>query len=87
MEAADAILQSLRERLEARAAELAEEVSRYPSPIARCDEQLPGLIEARSRAIALARDAAELERERAHIAEPEWRARLQALQAEAARLR
>jgi hypothetical protein len=62
-------------------------VRRYPSPIARCDEQLPGLIEARSRAMALARDAAELQRDRSHIAEPEWRARLAALEAQAARLR
>jgi hypothetical protein len=87
MQSPDALLQSLRERLEARAAELAEEVSRYPSPIARCDDQLPGLIEARSRAMALARRAAELERERSRLAEPEWRARLEALESEAARLR
>lgn len=34
--------------LERRIAELSEEIRRYPTPIARCDEQLTALIEERS---------------------------------------
>jgi hypothetical protein len=37
----------IRAYLERRAASLSEAVRRYPTPIARCDEQLPALIEAR----------------------------------------
>lgn len=87
MEAPDNPLEGLRSRLEARARELAEEVSRYPSPIARCDDQLPGLIEARSRAMALARRAAQLAGEKARLPEEEWHARVAELAAEAERLR
>ena len=32
-----------------RIAELSEEIRNYPTPIARCDEQLSGLIEERAR--------------------------------------
>ena len=32
--------------------ELSEEIRNYPTPIARCDEQLMGLIEERSRLLA-----------------------------------
>ena len=35
--------------LERRIAELSEEIRNYPTPIARCDEQLTALIEQRSR--------------------------------------
>jgi len=35
--------------LERRIAELNAEIRHYPTPIARCDEQLAGLIEERSR--------------------------------------
>ena len=35
--------------LEQRIAELSEEIRHYPTPIARCDEQLSALIEERSR--------------------------------------
>jgi chorismate mutase len=35
--------------LERRIAELSEEIRRYPTPIARCDEQLAALLEERSR--------------------------------------
>ena len=35
--------------LEKRIAELNAEIRHYPTPIARCDEQLTGLIEERSR--------------------------------------
>ena len=35
--------------LQGRIAELSEEIRRYPTPIARCDEQLTALIDERSR--------------------------------------
>lgn len=44
-----ASLAALEVRLRARAAALAEEVRSYPTPIARCDDQLTGLLERRSR--------------------------------------
>jgi hypothetical protein len=37
--------------VERRIAELSEEIRRYPGPIARCDEQLPALLEQRARLI------------------------------------
>jgi len=37
--------------LEKRLAELCEEIRNYPTPIARCDEQLAGLLEERARTI------------------------------------
>ena len=37
--------------LEKRIAELSEEIRRYPTPIARCDEQLADLIERRAHLI------------------------------------
>ncbi len=43
--------------LERRARDLDEEVRRYPGPIARCDDQLPGLIEQRVRAWELVKRA------------------------------
>jgi hypothetical protein len=39
--------------LERRIAELSEEIRRYPTPIARCDEHLAALLEERSRLIAI----------------------------------
>ena len=41
----------LRKSLERRLAELSEEIRRYPTPIARCDEHLADLLERRSRVI------------------------------------
>jgi hypothetical protein len=38
--------------IEKRIAEVSEEIRRYPGPIARCDEQLPALLEERARLIA-----------------------------------
>lgn len=38
---------------QARAAELNDEVRRYPGPIARCDDQLPKLLDQRTHAMAL----------------------------------
>jgi hypothetical protein len=35
--------------VEKRIDELSEEIRRYPGPIARCDEQLPALLEERAR--------------------------------------
>jgi hypothetical protein len=42
-------------RLESRLAELSHEIRHYPAPIARCDEQLPALIEERARVLAALR--------------------------------
>lgn len=39
--------------LEGRIAELSDEIRHYPTPIARCDEQLTALIEERSRLLDL----------------------------------
>jgi uncharacterized small protein (DUF1192 family) len=39
----------MRAELERRIAELSEEIRNYPTPIARCDEQLAALLEERSR--------------------------------------
>jgi len=38
--------------IEKRIAELSEEIRRYPAPIARCDEQLPALLEERARLVS-----------------------------------
>ena len=38
--------------LKRRIDELSEEIRNYPRPIARCDAQLPGLIEERARLLA-----------------------------------
>jgi hypothetical protein len=38
--------------LEQRIAVLSEEIRRYPTPLARCDEQLTSLLEERSRLVA-----------------------------------
>ena len=39
------------DELQRRFAELNDEIRHYPTPIARCDEQLSGLIEERSRVL------------------------------------
>ena len=39
------------ERLELRLTELSAQVSAYPTPIARCDEQLAALLEERARVL------------------------------------
>jgi hypothetical protein len=41
-----------RESLELRLAQLSEEIRHYPTPIARCDEQLLDLLERRSQVLA-----------------------------------
>ena len=48
-----------REVLEQRLAELSDEIRRYPTPIARCDEQLLDLLERRSTVIAELKDLSE----------------------------
>ena len=52
---------ALRARLEERRRELHEAVRAYPSPIARCDDQLPKLIAQRDAAQRACRLAEELE--------------------------
>jgi hypothetical protein len=52
---------AIRAYLERRGAELSEAVRSYPTPIARCDEQLPALIESRREVLQLLEaDEAEL---------------------------
>jgi hypothetical protein len=48
-----------RQSLEQRLAELSDEIRRYPTPIARCDEQLADLLERRARVLAALREAEE----------------------------
>ena len=45
----DDTLTALHAFLDRRVREVSDEVSHYPTPIARCDDQLPGLIEQRGR--------------------------------------
>ena len=70
---------SLRTRLQDRARALAEEVRAYPTPIARCDDQLPGLIARRAEAFAALREVEALDRDRESLGEAEWRERAAAL--------
>jgi hypothetical protein len=51
--AALADAQAIRAYLEQRRAALIDEVRHYPTPIARCDVQLPALLEARTEVLAL----------------------------------
>ena len=44
-----------RRSLERQLAELSEEIRHYPTPIARCDEQLADLLERRARVLAALR--------------------------------
>lgn len=46
-----------RRSLEQQLAELSEEVRHYPTPIARCDEQLADLLERRATVLAALREA------------------------------
>jgi len=52
-EAAAQLCREIRAHLEQRGAALSEAVRSYPTPIARCDEQLPGLLESRREAMRL----------------------------------
>jgi hypothetical protein len=49
----------MRAELLRRIEELSREIRNYPTPIARCDEQLPALIDERSRLLALLNQANE----------------------------
>ena len=68
---------ALRNFLEAQSLELHNEVHTYPTPIARCDEQLTQAIEARDAAFRQLRVASDLEGSRGVIARAEWISRLQ----------
>ena len=48
---------AIRAYLQRRRAELNDEIRRYPTPIARCDVQLGGLVEERDAVTRLLRDA------------------------------
>ena len=52
-EAAAQLCREIRAHLEQRGAALSEAVRSYPTPIARCDEQLPGLLESRREVMRL----------------------------------
>jgi len=52
-EAAAQLCREIRAHLEQRGAALSEAVRSYPTPIARCDEQLPGLLESRREVMQL----------------------------------
>ena len=45
-----------RQALERRLAELSDEIRHYPTPIARCDDQLLDLLERRSQVLAKLKD-------------------------------
>ena len=72
----DAAWTALRAALEARCRALHEEVRSYPTPIARCDEQLTHVIDQRDMAFGLLRAATELELARTALAREAWRARV-----------
>src|SRR5512138_2366342 len=76
METIAAAWDALRSHLDARARELVAEVRAYPGPIARCDDQLPRLLEERTRALEAARRAAELDAMKATLPDGQWRARV-----------
>ena len=62
--------------LEARKRELGEAVRAYPTPIARCDDQLPKAIAQRDAAAMLVRSAVEVEGSRAALSTAQWRERV-----------
>src|SRR5882762_4302637 len=72
----DAAWAALRDCLDARSHALQDEVRTYPTPIARCDEQLTQVIEQRDTAFRQLRAAAELDAIRAAVACGEWLLRL-----------
>src|SRR5450432_671141 len=62
--------------LEARKRELGEAVRAYPTPIARCDDQLPKAIAQRDAAALHVRSAIEIDAARAHLPGTRWRERV-----------
>jgi hypothetical protein len=67
---------ALRRCLESHSLELHDELRTYPTPIARCDEQLTRLIEQRDTAFRRLRLAADLDASRTSVASEEWVTRL-----------
>ncbi len=67
---------ALRECLETRSREWHDELRTYPTPIARCDEQLTRVIEERDAAFRRLRLASDLQANRAGISRAEWLRRL-----------
>ncbi len=67
---------ALYRRLESRSLELREEVNNYPTPIARCDLQLPHAIEQRDAAIRQLRRAQHLQQLRTTATGIAWREQL-----------
>lgn len=67
---------ALRGALAAYARALDDEVRSYPTPIARCDEQLTKAIADRDAAYRQLRRAEDLDRERDTLGQRQWRARL-----------
>ena len=68
---------ALADGLEARKRELVAAVREYPTPIARCDVQLPEAIERRNAAVRDANEARELES--AALSPAEWGERVRSL--------
>jgi hypothetical protein len=62
--------------LEARKRELGDAVRAYPTPIARCDDQLPKAIALRDAAAGHVRSALEIEGARGDLPGERWRARV-----------
>jgi hypothetical protein len=69
---------TLRRRLRSRSLALYDEVRTYPTPIARCDEQLTRAIEERDAAFRSTRLADELDLARRAVARDQWLPRLRA---------
>ena len=72
----------LRAHLEAKAKAMNADVARYPRPIARCDDQLPKLIEQRDLAQRRLQRSIELGATPAADAELEWLERIEELPAD-----
>jgi hypothetical protein len=71
LETANACWSALKAYLEQRSRELNAEVRGYPTPIARCDDQLPKLLEQRSRANEQLRLAVAVDAE-SHAGSARW---------------
>lgn len=74
-DAVDEAWRLLYDALEARSRAMLEEVRRYPTPIARCDEQLTQAIEDRDAAFRLLKAATEIDALRCTSPRAAWRER------------
>jgi len=72
IDSATAIWSELKRYLERRSKDLNEEIRNYPTPIARCDEQLTRLIEQRARAVDQLRLMVEAAPTPASLADRDW---------------